>query len=338
MVMFVIFRNKKMQSITNIFIANLAFADVIIGVFSIPFQFQAALLQRWVVPYFLCPLAPFIKNLSVCVSVFTLTIISIDRYIAVMYPLKAGIQMKVAVLLLVNIWLFGIISSLPNLIFFKVIFVPDEPFLDQMKPFCSHAYPSEMFRSLHIYFLFIIQYALPLVVINITYFRIVYRIWGTKAPGQSLDRQEVTRTRNRKKVVKMLIIVVCLFVLSWMPLHIYQVSSQIEPDINKYENIHIIWFCCNWLAMSNSCYNPFVYGLLNSKFKREYQKLLPYCSFCKRQDQDLADYSDESAGSMHRSQLIRTHVSSLKTGSFQQRVHGRRMVSFKRPFTNTTEL
>lgn len=31
----------------------------------------------------------------------------------------------------------------------------------------------------------------------------------------------------------------------------------------SYENIHIIWFCCNWLAMSNSCYNPFVYGLLN---------------------------------------------------------------------------
>lgn len=36
----------------------------------------------------------------------------------------------------------------------------------------------------------------------------------------------------------------------------------------SYENIHIIWFCCNWLAMSNSCYNPFVYGLLNVSIQR----------------------------------------------------------------------
>lgn len=85
LVIIVILKTKTMQSITNIFIANLALGDVLIGIFSIPFQFQAALLQRWVVPYFLCPVAPFIKNLTVCVSVFTLAVIAIDRYIAVMY-------------------------------------------------------------------------------------------------------------------------------------------------------------------------------------------------------------------------------------------------------------
>ena len=31
----------------------------------------------------------------------------------------------------------------------------------------------------------------------------------------------------------------------------------------SYRYINIIWFCSNWLAMSNSCYNPFIYGLLN---------------------------------------------------------------------------
>ena len=36
------------------YIANLALADVIIGVFAIPFQFQAILLQRWTLPPFMC--------------------------------------------------------------------------------------------------------------------------------------------------------------------------------------------------------------------------------------------------------------------------------------------
>jgi len=49
------------QSVTNFFIANLALADVIIGLFAIPFQFQAALLQRWNLPDFMCPFCPFFQ-------------------------------------------------------------------------------------------------------------------------------------------------------------------------------------------------------------------------------------------------------------------------------------
>ena len=56
--------NVPFQSVTNFFIANLALADVIIGLFAIPFQFQAALLQRWNhLPDFLCPFCPFFQVL-----------------------------------------------------------------------------------------------------------------------------------------------------------------------------------------------------------------------------------------------------------------------------------
>jgi leucokinin receptor len=57
-----------MQTITNIFIANLALADVILGMFTIPFQFQAALLQRWVVAEIMCPIAPFQSSFHECRS------------------------------------------------------------------------------------------------------------------------------------------------------------------------------------------------------------------------------------------------------------------------------
>ena len=43
-----------MRTVTNYFIANLSIADVVIGCLSIPFQFQAALLQRWDLPRLLC--------------------------------------------------------------------------------------------------------------------------------------------------------------------------------------------------------------------------------------------------------------------------------------------
>jgi len=56
---------RSMHTVTNFFIANLSAADALIGLFSIPFQFQAALLQRWDLPRLLCKLAPFVKEVSV---------------------------------------------------------------------------------------------------------------------------------------------------------------------------------------------------------------------------------------------------------------------------------
>ena len=50
-----------MHTVINIYIGNLAMADVIIAVFCIPFQFQAALLQRWDLPDFMCKLCPFLQ-------------------------------------------------------------------------------------------------------------------------------------------------------------------------------------------------------------------------------------------------------------------------------------
>ena len=68
-----------MQTVTNMYITNLAFADVTIALFAIPFQFHAALLQRWDLPAFMCQFCPTVQILSVNISIFTLVAISLDR-------------------------------------------------------------------------------------------------------------------------------------------------------------------------------------------------------------------------------------------------------------------
>lgn len=61
----------------------------------------------------------------------------------------------------------------------------------------------------------------------------------------------------------MLIIVVLLFGICWCPLQLYNILHVTWSDINEYKYINIVWFCSDWLAMSNSCYNPFIYGIYN---------------------------------------------------------------------------
>jgi len=89
----------------------------------------------------------------------------------------------------------------------------------------------------------------------------------------------------------MLMVVVALFTLAWLPLQLYDVLNQIFPEINYYQYINMIWFCCHMLAMSNSCYNPFIYLLCNEKFKKELRLKLK-CCFGEVDRRPSMDYSN----------------------------------------------
>ena len=51
--------------------------------------------------------------------------------------------------------------------------------------------------------------------------------------------------------------------------------------IYRYPYINIIWFCMHWLAMSNSCYNPFIYLLLNVSIHHDDQMIVTANYFCR---------------------------------------------------------
>ncbi|RUS84636.1 hypothetical protein EGW08_007608 [Elysia chlorotica] len=145
-------------------------------------------------------------------------------------------------------------------------------------------------------------------VISFCYCRIAWHIWGSRRPGAHVTTEDI-RGRNKRKVVKMMIIVVCLFVLCWLPLQTYNLWSTIDPDINMYPNIKIIWLISNWFAMSNSCYNPFIYGLLNEKFKREFLHLFTICR-CVKNKRYYTEYLSEEG-----------HPSRRGTHNFQNSLH-----------------
>lgn len=205
-VIFVVASRRKMQTVTNVFLANLALADVVIGIFSTPFQFHSALLQRWVVAWFMCKTATFVKNLSVIISILTLTLIAIDRYVAVMYPLRAGFRKKIAIIVLFMIWTIGTVSSVPDLLFYNVETMFDLKYWTK-KPICRVEWPSKEFSRFYFTYLLLLQYVVPLSIISVVYIRVAHRIWGSNVPGNETDHNDI-RAVNKKKVRENILIVI----------------------------------------------------------------------------------------------------------------------------------
>ncbi|XP_062555944.1 substance-K receptor-like [Armigeres subalbatus] len=325
LVIWIVLTTKQMQTITNMFIANLALADVTIAVFAIPFQFQAAVLQRWNLPEFMCPFCPFVQLLSVNVSVFTLTAIAVDRHRAIINPLRARASKNISKFVISAIWLVSFALAAPTLIALRVLPVSivslgetNETYINMTKPFCQVVNFEESEMLLYRYILTLVQYFVPLCVISFVYIQMALRLWGSKTPGNAQDTRDMTMLKNKKKVIKMLIIVVALFGICWFPLQLYNILHVTWSEVNEYRYINIIWFVCDWLAMSNSCYNPFIYGIYNEKFKREFHKRYPFRGRHQSYHQD--QLTDKTISMFTRVSSIR---SSYATSSIRNKLSTR---------------
>ncbi|KAA0707221.1 Nociceptin receptor [Triplophysa tibetana] len=88
LVMYVIIRYTKMKTATNIYIFNLAVADALV-LATLPFQGTDVLLGFWPFGLALCKIVVAIDYYNMFTSIFTLTSMSVDRYIAVCHPVRS---------------------------------------------------------------------------------------------------------------------------------------------------------------------------------------------------------------------------------------------------------
>jgi len=76
----ILFKKMKISADLRKYLINLAAADISKALFSVPFNYSDAMYGYWRFPLLLCPLSQFATIGTICVSIFTLTVIGFERY------------------------------------------------------------------------------------------------------------------------------------------------------------------------------------------------------------------------------------------------------------------
>ncbi|XP_055586754.1 RYamide receptor-like [Uranotaenia lowii] len=259
----------RMQTVTNFFIANLALGDMLMAVFCIPFSFVSILiLQYWPFGTPLCHLVNYSQAISVLVSAYTMIVISADRFLAIMWPLKPRFSKRTAKISILLIWIGALLTAAPILVFTSLI-QPTE-YHDQCDlAICTEVWPDEHSDWLYSIILITLQFIVPLIVLIFTYALIARKIWAKTPLGESIKQRERQILHSKRKIIKMMITVVLVFIVCWLPFNIFMLLP-LHPD---WPPLPYLWFLVHWLAMSHSCYNPLIYCFMNEKFRQGFQHL-----------------------------------------------------------------
>nr|XP_050860932.1 tachykinin-like peptides receptor 99D isoform X2 [Vespula vulgaris] len=283
-VIWIVLAHKRMRTVTNYFLVNLSIADAMVSTLNVTFNYIYMLNSHWPFGTLYCKICQFVAVLTICASVFTLMAISIDRYMAIVNPLRPRMGRRATLCVAVVIWIVGAILSFPMLLFYTTY---TQNFVNgEVRVICYSVWPDiddnglSFQEYLYNVIFMILTYFLPIGSMTFTYARVGAELWGSQSIGEATARQ-LENIRSKRRVVKMMIVVVVIFAVCWLPFHVYFIITSYLPEITNKPYIQEVFLGIYWLAMSNSMYNPIIYCWMNSRFRRGFAQLFSWCPWVR---------------------------------------------------------
>ncbi|CAG5119655.1 unnamed protein product, partial [Candidula unifasciata] len=289
--------NKVMRNVPNILIASLSLGDFLLILVSVPMTSVLYTFVGWPFGIVGCKLDQYMQTLSLGVSVFTLTALSADRYVAIVNPMAklTGCTQRTTIGIALAIWLLSALLAIHD----AVVSTEDTVELFNVThTFCANI-PTSMgplYSQIAYATRFVIFFLLPLLIIGFFYVMMARMLIRS---NENVPTESKTGAANhhrqiaaRKKVARVVLSFVIIFIICWLPRHIFQLWYYFDTsDFNEFWHVFkITGFCLQFI---NSCVNPFALYFLSGQFRKYYNRYLFCC--CRR-----VRYSSlESNSAMH---------------------------------------
>ncbi|XP_072220031.1 neuromedin-U receptor 1-like [Leuresthes tenuis] len=279
----VILRYRVMQTPTNYYLLSLAVSDLLVLLLGMPLELYE-MQQNY--PFLLgeggCYFKIFLFETVCFASILNVTALSVERYVAVMHPLKVKFMTTRAHVrkVIFMLWGLSMLCAVPNTSVHGIYVLP--PWFGREFPrsaICHIVKPIWMY-NLIILISTLVFFMLPLLIISILYLLIGLqlrreRLMTVVGNNCSFGQESVSRSHKKRlskrnlQVTKMLCVLVVVFGLCWAPFHVDRLMWSYIDKWSKqhymiFENVHIVSGVCFYLS---SAVNPILYNLMSTKFR-----------------------------------------------------------------------
>ncbi|XP_067291425.1 C-C chemokine receptor type 4-like [Pseudorasbora parva] len=253
-VLLVVYKFEKLNSVTNIFLINLVASNII---FTLTLPFQAVHhSDQWIFGEALCKLVNSADNLGFYSSILFLTLMTFDRYLAVVHCVAASKRRQscYAIALSAVVWAVSLLASLDS--FFH--FTTEQDSWSGWT--CNDTSGSEwkaygLYKQLLLFFLF------PLVVFVYCYVRITLTVLATRMVG-------------KHRTVRLIFVIVLMFFIFWSPYNIILFLNETRYSKECDSNLPYVEYVTRNVARFYFCINPVFYTFLGRKFQDHVRGLL----------------------------------------------------------------
>ena len=285
----IIKRGKRMKTITNYLIANMAVSDILITVLAVPRQITEILLEprRWLIDGLLgsvlCKSVYFFQDITIGVSILSLSAIAIDRYRGIVFPLRKQFRKpaKLCKIIVPTIWL---ISMGLQAVYFYILRIET---VDN-KTYCAISWAPKFdqknSQEVHFIVTFVCLIAIPTCLVTVLYSAVILNL-NRSRPKRGLGPSRYMmsgRLREDKKVVRLIIAILVAFIVCVMPVNIYAILFYFVWDWKMPCGMENFGFSAFFILYSNASINPCIYFTLNDKYRQGFLNILKAFPFVRK--------------------------------------------------------
>ena len=273
----IVYKGKAMRKPINFLIVNMAMSDLLFPIFLIPRVLAGMYVDSWLISgplgQALCKLLPFLQNVSLTVSIQSLVLIAVDRFGAVVFPLRSSlISSKLCSFFILATWIVAMAISCPYLLALKLVENRDKLVCAPQwnKVFGKTSSFENYFTAFLIAFIFI-----PLVLIAVLYTIIYAKLKSHSVPGEQPVNGGQQREKSERNVLKLALAIVLGFAVCWLPISIGRVLVFFASDIttSSCSLIHFR-FITFVMAFANCAINPCICFIFSAYYRQSLKNLL----------------------------------------------------------------
>ena len=223
--------------------------------------------------------------MSFAVSVQSLVLIAVDRFGAVIFPLRSPlINSKRCRFFILATWIIAMAIWCSDLIASKMVESPEG--LACVRDWNDAFGESLSFKNfslvMHVVFVYV-----PLVFIAIVYSAIALKIKSQKIPGEQSTNTREKRLKRERNVLKLSVAIVLGFALCWLPLSIvWFMLFNSDRTITSSCGFYYFWSVSLFLAKSNCAINPWICICFGGHYSRGLKNILSCSSAGPDVDRD----------------------------------------------------